>query len=152
MNKERERLYNIFLDVKELLEDIRNALSGISPFPTEEMLARTQRTIRPENWVEVSSEYDVTVNPNETKTVLRVVDSGYLWEVGVNDETYTVYYLYVDDVLVGKPQYQPWGLYNSPYRFPAPIEFGRSVEIKVYRDKDAASPADYYAKVRYEKV
>lgn len=140
----QDRLYEVLVDIRDLLKEIKSRLEegfgtvGIAP-------------IKPQDWVEKCTEEDVTINPGEKKVVLEVRDSGYLWEVGANDETYSTYYLYVDDGQVGEPLPQPWGLYNSPYRFPQPIEFDRSIVVMVERHSDASASADYYAKVRYVK-
>jgi len=136
---EQETLYELVAEIRDILKSLELAFTfGTIP-------------ITPDKWVQKTSGADVTVNPGELKTVLVVNDSGYLWEIGVNDETYTTYYLYVDGTQVGDPQYEPWGLYNSPYRFPVPIEFNSKIEVKVERHSDAPAPADYYAKVRYIK-
>jgi len=143
MNR-NDNVYELFVEIRDLLKSIKTYLAVIA-----ESLGVAP--IQPDNWVEVSTEQDVTINPGETKTVLEVRDSGWLWEVGVNDETYSTYMLVVDGTEIEEPQPQPWGLYNDPYRFPKPIEFGSSVEIRVERHSDAPGPAVYYAKVRYEK-
>ncbi|MHC1624575.1 MAG: hypothetical protein ACXQS2_01020 [Methermicoccaceae archaeon] len=143
-----DRLYEVLVDIRELLKEIRDGLGasgGVGIVPT--LVA----PIKPQDWEEVCTEEDVTINPGQKKVVLEVKDSGYLWEVGVNDETYTTYYLLVDEAPVGDPLPQPWGLYNDPYRFPQPIEFDSSIVVMVERHSDAPGPADYYAKVRYVK-
>lgn len=139
----QETLYEVLVDIRELLKEVRDGLGSIGITPIA--------PIRPQDWEEKCTEEDVSIAPGDKKKVLEVKDSGYLWEVGINDETYTTYYLYVDDAPVGEPLPQPWGLYNSPYRFPQPIEFDSSIVVVVERHSDAPAAASYYAKVRYVK-
>jgi len=143
MNGDRENIYEILVDIKNILREINEA--------TQQLARKLPMPIEPEDWVEKVTPEDVEVEPGEEKDILEVTDSGYLWEVGCNDETYTTYYLIVDDTEVGEPLPQPWGLYNDPYRFPQPIEFGSSVVIRVERHEDAPAPAKYYGKARYVK-
>jgi len=142
--RERDNIYEILVEIRDLLKSVKSYIAIIAD-------SMGAAPMQPDDWVEVTTEEDVVINPGEEKTVLEVRDSGWLWEVGVNDETYSTYKLFVDGSLIEKPQPQPWGLYNDPYRFPKPIEFGSSIEIRVERHSDAPSPAAYYAKVRYEK-
>lgn len=93
---------------------------------------------------------NVTINPGQTKTVLRVeVDQPSAWhEVGTNDETYSNYQYVVDgDKVLHEPLKKPLGLYNDPYKFPKPIKVTESLEVEVSRDSGASSPADYFSNV-----
>lgn len=97
------------------------------------------------------SETDVTIQPDETKTVLEVNPRSASWvSVGTNDETHTEYQYFVDgDPLLPEPVKEPLGLYNDPFRFPSPLSVSRSFEVRVTRLQSAPGPADYFSKADY---
>jgi len=100
----------------------------------------------------VETQEDVTINPGGEETVLEIDDDtgGGIVEVGTNDQTYSRYdYLVNGESILESPIKEPLGLYNSPYRFPEPIQFDESFEVVVRRDEDAGGSKDYFSKVTY---
>lgn len=99
-----------------------------------------------------SSDSQVTIQPGETKTVLKTnVESGTQWvETGTTSNNNSLYQYKVDgnDIFDNKVE-TPLGLYNGLYRFPNPIRADGEIEIEVTRDESASSSADYVSKITY---
>lgn len=93
----------------------------------------------------------VTIQPGETKQVLRVVVDDAQWiGSGTSDETYSQYQYFVDgDPLFETKLDSPLGLYNDTYRFSTPLSAEDSIEVQVTRDSDASASQDYFSKVDY---
>lgn len=94
---------------------------------------------------------DVSIQPDETKTVLRVGIQSADWvSVGTNDRTHSLYQYYIDDdALLDNPLKEPLGLYNDPYQFPAPLSGDREFRVEVTRQSSASGSADYFSKITY---
>lgn len=90
---------------------------------------------------------------NEDTINIKLKNSALWYEVGSNDETYSLYQYYADDTeILGERQKEPLGLYNDPYRFPQPIIVRNKIIVNVRRQEDAPGPEEYFSKVRYVPI
>jgi hypothetical protein len=115
-------------------------------------IGSTQGSKRADSIERHVSDYAVTVQPGETKTVLKEnVTPGSQWvEIGTTSKDDSRYIYKVDGTeIFDGPLATPLGLYNDLYRFPSPIKANSQIEVGVRRLQSAGSSADYVSKITY---